>query len=50
MLEAGHTAIQLEIAARWRNGLEAPDMMTKLIDTLGEIGERATLHLKLHTT
>lgn len=46
MLEAGYTAIQLEIAARWRNGRGAPDMMTKLIDTLGEVGKRAVQHLR----
>jgi hypothetical protein len=41
MLDAGHTAVQIEVARRWRDGRNSPSMLTVTIETLAEVGSQA---------
>jgi hypothetical protein len=40
LLDSGRTAVQVEIARRWRDGRNDPAMMTILIETLAETARR----------
>jgi len=41
MLSASHAAVQIEIAHRWRDGRNAPEMLAFTIETLALIGAEA---------
>lgn len=44
MLAAGHAAVQIEVARRWRDGKNSPTMLTLAIETLAEVGSQAKQH------